>query len=598
MEKHIEAQIEAAFGFVPPLFRRLRSHPQLLESLWLQARTAHIENPLPTLFKEKLAAFLSRYSPVPYALISHSVAWNALGGSPGEIVAFLETPPSDPDELRAVLSSLPDAAFGAATFPADGTAEERALVDAAFLLTDGEESMRQELRRLLPEPLFSSLIALMAYVRTVRSWLTALPELAWDAGERSAGLPGSLLTADPAFGDFVRTYVERVRHESRSRSVNGDIARQLAESEERYRALVETTTQIVFRADGSGYVFEASGMEEITGRSSDNPIRDFLEVMHPDDRAATVAIWQHALETKTPYRAEFRIRRRNGQYAYFNGFAVPLLRPDGSVREWVGTNTDIDREKRTEALLRHEYEKQRRIADILQRSLLATAPYDSLPGLTFATIYEPSGRDAMVGGDFHDKILISSDLVALVVGDIAGKGLEAAAHTAQAKFTLRAYLREYTDAGRILNRLNRFFWENGREDESPFLCLALAVIDVRTGATGLAVAGAEPPLIVGADGELRLVSQGDIPLGVLPNTEYETVTVDLRYGDTLVLMSDGVTEARRYDGLFGLEGVRRVLTRDFREPVDRIAVSIVEAARAHGGGFLSDDVCMALVRRN
>ena len=91
--QQIETEIEEKFGFFPPFFSPALQTPLVLENLWQQTCAAYIDNPLPSLFKEKLSAYLSRFCPVPYCLVCHSCSLRELGMQAREILNLLETPP-------------------------------------------------------------------------------------------------------------------------------------------------------------------------------------------------------------------------------------------------------------------------------------------------------------------------------------------------------------------------------------------------------------------------------------------------------------------------------------------------------------------------
>jgi serine phosphatase RsbU (regulator of sigma subunit) len=128
---------------------------------------------------------------------------------------------------------------------------------------------------------------------------------------------------------------------------------------------------------------------------------------------------------------------------------------------------DITERKAAEAALAAAAEKQQRIAETLQRSLLLTPPANAFPGIEISTRYEAAWEEAQIGGDFHDAFQVDGGKVALVVGDVTGKGLAAASYTAEIKFALRAYLRESDDPAAALQRLNHFLVGAQRLDAHP-----------------------------------------------------------------------------------------------------------------------------------
>ena len=127
-------------------------------------------------------------------------------------------------------------------------------------------------------------------------------------------------------------------------------ASKLRKSAERFRALVDASAQIVWTATPEGNRVEDSpSWRAFTGQSYDQfRDRGWFEAFHPDDRQRARAIWQQAVETKTPIDAEFRIRHATGEWRWTNARAVPLLDNFGALIGWVGMNTDITDRKRAE----------------------------------------------------------------------------------------------------------------------------------------------------------------------------------------------------------------------------------------------------------
>ena len=129
---------------------------------------------------------------------------------------------------------------------------------------------------------------------------------------------------------------------------------EVRQSEERHRALVEATATVVWRTTPDGnVVFATDAWSRITGQTkAQNVGWGWLDAIHPDDRAPTTQKWLHSLETRTLHENEFRVRTRGGDYRWFQVRGVPVFNADGSVREWVGTNTDIHEQKAAEAALK------------------------------------------------------------------------------------------------------------------------------------------------------------------------------------------------------------------------------------------------------
>ena len=263
---------------------------------------------------------------------------------------------------------------------------------------------------------------------------------------------------------------------------------------------------------------------------------------------------------------------------------------------------DISERKRVESTLAAAYERERRIAEALQRSLLNKPPQDALGNMEVETLYKAAWDEAQVGGDYHDVFALDGGRLALVVGDVSGKGLAAASRTAEIKYTLRAYLREHSGAATALTRLNSFLCEAQVLEADPqdyFVALTLAVVDSTTGAVQVAVAGAEPPLLLRVGGTFEEVQTNGLPLGVAPKAEYQQVPVQIAPGDLLLIATDGVTEARRGREFLGNEGLVALAAQALTNggTLAEVGEAILGGAQDFAQGKLHDDVCLLLARR-
>jgi PAS domain S-box-containing protein len=185
------------------------------------------------------------------------------------------------------------------------------------------------------------------------------------------------------------------------------------------------------------------------------------------------------------------------------------------------------------------YEREHRIAETLQRSLLRErVPH--LPGLDVDARYLPAASEAEVGGDWYDVIPIAGGAVGLVMGDVAGKGLAAASMVGRLRSALRAYALEGHDCGRVVDRLNRLLWTE--PEESQMATMLYVIVDPAASTVRWVNAGHPPPLMV-AGGEPRFLrGNASVPLGVLPFPIYEEVSAPMGPGETLLLYTDGLIE--------------------------------------------------------
>lgn len=302
---------------------------------------------------------------------------------------------------------------------------------------------------------------------------------------------------------------------------------------------------------------------------------------------------------------ETRMRRKNGDPVPVEVVTQYVAAPGAKAR-FVSVVRDITERKQAQARLEKLYEREKRIADALQQSIVLAPPKDLFPGLHIETLYQPAWDDANIGGDYLDVFPLEGGRVALVVGDVSGKGLTAAARTAEVKYALRAFLRENPDPIRAFTRLNAMLCDSSRMDApgvddmvQAFVCIAAVVLSPETGEAVFASAGSEPPLVVRQDGEAFPVECAGMPLGISSEAVHESCTVSIGAGDALILTTDGITEARKRGEFFGFEGLTRVAQEALpHQTLDEVGRTILEAARSFAGGRLQDDACLLLAARH
>ncbi|GAA4562328.1 hypothetical protein GCM10023176_03290 [Micromonospora coerulea] len=199
------------------------------------------------------------------------------------------------------------------------------------------------------------------------------------------------------------------------------------------------------------------------------------------------------------------------------------------------------------------YEAEHRIATTLQHSLLPrTLP--QLPGALVASRYLPGSADVEVGGDWYDVIGAADDELVLVIGDVVGKGVRAAATMGQLRNALRAYVLEGFDPGRALTRLNRLV---GSTEGGSFATVICLWFSPRTGRLRYASAGHPSPLLIRGDDVAFLHDRAlGPPIGALRQAAYRTVDGELAPGGRLLLYTDGLIEDRQLGIDAALEQLR------------------------------------------
>jgi PAS domain S-box-containing protein len=206
------------------------------------------------------------------------------------------------------------------------------------------------------------------------------------------------------------------------------------------------------------------------------------------------------------------------------------------------------------------YRDRSEIARVLQRSLLP--PHlPEIPGVEVGAEYLPVGETNDVGGDFYDLINTVEDGWLCAIGDVRGKGVEAASVTALARYTIRAVTLKDDRPSEVLAALNEAMLRQLPEDR--FCTAACVRLEPQDGSVGVAVdvsrAGHPPPLLVRSGATVEEVGCSGKVLGVFPDAELRDTSLRLMPGEALVLYTDGVTEARSPDGEFFGEGRLRHL---------------------------------------
>jgi PAS domain S-box-containing protein len=245
------------------------------------------------------------------------------------------------------------------------------------------------------------------------------------------------------------------------------------------------------------------------------------------------------------------------------------------------------------------YSERSHIARTLQRSLLPPQ-LPEVPGLELAARYRAAGEQNEVGGDFYDVFRAGDGVWAVLIGDVSGKGAEAAALTSLSRHTLRAASLRTLDPIENLELLNEALWT--QTDVAGRFCTVLYA-QVRPSAHGadvtLATGGHLPPLIVRAGGHVERVSLRGGIVGGLRGPVFGEQTVWLGHGDLLLLFTDGVIELRRRGARHvqsGEEVLESVLRKHHDAPAADIVAAVEECVVALQDGEPRDDIALVAVR--
>lgn len=244
------------------------------------------------------------------------------------------------------------------------------------------------------------------------------------------------------------------------------------------------------------------------------------------------------------------------------------------------------------------YEREHRVADMLQAAFLSNIP-DQLSDLELATVYRAGLNEAQVGGDCYDVFPLPDGRVALVIADVSGKGLSAAVVTATVKFSLRAFAAEVAAPSLVLTRLNRILCSEASGLGEHFVTLFYAVFDPAGGRLMYASAGHETQLIKRAAGGSTLLGATGPILGIAEHL-YNQQEERLSRGDSLLLFTDGLTEARNPQTreLLDIERVAALVERlPSGAGAGALTACLEQLALDWAHGRLHDDMAMLVARR-
>jgi PAS domain S-box-containing protein len=315
----------------------------------------------------------------------------------------------------------------------------------------------------------------------------------------------------------------------------------LRRSEASFRDLADSVPVMIWTTDERGSVtFVNAGWLTYTGTTLEDELGESWALgIHPDEAEAVVGDFERALLQGALWEREYRLRSHTGEYRWVSERGVPRYE-EGRFIGYVGTAVDIHERRLMEAQQRELYEREHTIAETLQRSLLPER-LPRIEGLEIAARYLPASEGAAIGGDWYDALERPDGKVVLVVGDVVGHGLRAAAAMGQLRNAVRAYGVAETSPAEVLARVNRLVM-SGEED--LMATILYLVLDRETGDVCFASAGHPPPLVLAADGAHFLEGGRAVPIGAVEPGTFREAGATLPAGASLLLYTDGLVERR------------------------------------------------------
>ena len=227
---------------------------------------------------------------------------------------------------------------------------------------------------------------------------------------------------------------------------------------------------------------------------------------------------------------------------------------------------------------------------VMEELLPHTTP--SIPGLDIAGAHETS---LAVGGDYYEFIPLVDERWAIVIADVVGKGVAAAILVSAIRASMSSLVGHELAVRAIMRRANRFFHES--VEGGKYVTLFYAVIDPPRRRMLYVNAGHVPPVLLRDTGQVELLEEGGVPLGLFESPRYFEGHMALTEGDILTLYTDGVVEtANRDDDFYGMDRLIGVIKDRAKSSATEICSGIMQDVRRHGGGARTDDRTLVVLK--
>lgn len=241
------------------------------------------------------------------------------------------------------------------------------------------------------------------------------------------------------------------------------------------------------------------------------------------------------------------------------------------------------------------YDAQRELTRTLQHSLLPPRLPD-LPGVLIGTAYQPASAGLEIGGDFYDLFPISDGGWVAIIGDVTGKGPIAATVTGLVRHTLRALTPQIQEPGRLLAATNNLLVEQLSGDHFCAITFVHFSWQEQMLYARIASAGHLPTLVLRRSGELEILELPGMLMGVFPELTWDELTIAFEPGDTLILYTDGITDARAGRHRFGEEALQELIRSCSGLTAQQIALRVETTVAQFCEGDPVDDIALLIVQ--
>lgn len=236
------------------------------------------------------------------------------------------------------------------------------------------------------------------------------------------------------------------------------------------------------------------------------------------------------------------------------------------------------------------YEKEHQLVETLQRSLLPATP--SLEGVEIGVLYSPAHIQNEIGGDYYDFITLEPGIYGVVIGDVCGKGIDAATETAMARYYLQAFASKYRDPAIVLSHVNETI---ANKPECQLITMIYLVIDINKNEIKYANAGHPPAYLVSDSLKAKELNATGPIVGAIPGAGYTSRKLKINKGDFIFLYTDGLIEVQKNGELFGCDRLFACLENIDELPMENLVHNIFMKVMEWGKNTINDDVaCVSL----
>jgi PAS domain S-box-containing protein len=360
-------------------------------------------------------------------------------------------------------------------------------------------------------------------------------------------------------------------------------------------ALVESSQDAILAKTLDGHItYWNAAAQRLYGYTRAQVMGRHVSLLAPPDHGHEIDVLMDRLRNgeRVEHFETLRVTR-HGDLLDVDITLWPTRSPDGEVIGACAIVRDISDRKRAEAELTVLYEQQRHIALTLQRSLMGTPP--AIPGLTTASRYRPATQGAGVGGDWFDLVPLGAGRVGVLIGDVMGRGLEAAAVMGQLRSAAHALAKTGMQPRQLMQALDAAVADLDVPDQLVTCCYLVIAADA--GAVTICSAGHLPTLVATpGEGARALPAPVNAPLGV-GDVLYQQCSAVIPPGATLVLYTDGLIETPGSDIEDQLSQLTATLSDlfttapDLEAAADHVLTTLLPDAEGH-----NDDVTLLLTR--